>query len=134
VTQDQGPLDSDQEPEEGQALAAERRFRLLRPELEVDLNLHIFTVSAGLVGVCLTVIGIIRIAINTKPGYTTIADDLLAITAFVFMTACLLAYSSLRTRRDNRTTRRLETYADRLFIAGLAMMCMTCALVTWTLL
>jgi hypothetical protein len=134
VTQDHGRRAGNGVPDEGRPSASEGRFGLFRRELEVDLNLHIFTVSAGLVGVCLTVIGIIRIAINANPGYTTFADDLLAITAFVFIVSCLLAYSSLRTARDSSTTRRIEAYADRLFIAGLAMMFVTCALVTWTLL
>jgi hypothetical protein len=133
VTHDRGGA-ADPVPDEGRASASNRGFGLFRRELEVDLNLHIFTVSAGLVGVCLTVIGIIRLAINAKPGYTTFADDLLAITAFVFIVSCLLAYSSLRTARNNSSTRRIETYADRLFVGGLVMMFVTCALVTWTLL
>ncbi|MEO7433048.1 MAG: hypothetical protein ABIV12_13325 [Dokdonella sp.] len=59
-------------------------------ELESDLCLHIFTASAALVGVCLTVIGLIRIVVTTtKVG--TIADDLLAADATLFMLSCLLA-------------------------------------------
>ncbi len=130
---DRGDADpSPEAPEDG--AFSEARLDLAQPATEIDLNVHIFTVSAGLVGVCLTVIGIIRIAINVKTGYTTIADDLLAVNSFIFMASCLLAYSSLRTRRPSARTKRLETYADRLFIVGLAILCATCALVAFELL
>ncbi len=38
-----------------------------RSTIEADMSVHVFGVSAGLVGVCLTVVGIIRIGINLKP-------------------------------------------------------------------
>ena len=98
---------------------------------ETDLNVHVFSVSAGLVGVCL--IGIIRIGINIKPGYNTIADELLAVDSLTFITSCLLAYSSLRTPGRART-KRLEAYADRVFIAGMITMSLAGALVAFSLL
>lgn len=110
-----------------------RRRSILRPGVESDVSVHVFTVSGGLVGVCLTVIGIIRISINVKAGYTTIGDELLAVDSVCFMTACLLAYSSLRTA-DHTRSKRLEGYADRLFITGMAVMCATCALIAFSLL
>jgi len=82
------------------------------------VSVHVFTVSAGLVGVCLTVIGIVRISINLKSGYATIADELLAVDALIFMTACVLAYTSLRSPSHSRA-KRLEGYADRQsYVAG----------------
>ena len=58
-----------------------------KSHLEEDICIHIFTVSAALVGVCLTVIGIIRIVISIHK-INTLADDLLAIDAFLFLCAC----------------------------------------------
>jgi len=49
--------------------------------LEEDISIHIFTVSAAMVGVCLTVIGLIRVVITFGKA-DTVADDLLAVDAF----------------------------------------------------
>jgi len=49
--------------------------------LEEDVSIHIFTVSSAMVGVCLTVIGLIRVVITFGKADTT-ADDLLAVDAF----------------------------------------------------
>ncbi len=42
--------------------------------LEQDICIHIFTVSSAMVGVCLTVIGLIRVVI-TLGSADTIADE-----------------------------------------------------------
>ena len=44
--------------------------------LEEDISIHIFTVSSAMVGVCLTVIGLIRVVITFGKA-DTVADDLL---------------------------------------------------------
>jgi hypothetical protein len=111
----------------------ERRPGTRRAGVDVDIGVHVFTVSAGLVGVCLTVIGIVRISINLDAGYATVADELLALDSLVFMAACVLAYSSLRSPSRARA-KRLEGYADKLFIAGLALMCVICGLIAFSLL
>ena len=49
--------------------------------LEEDISIHIFTVSSAMVGVCLTVIGLIRVVITFGKA-DTLADDLLAADAF----------------------------------------------------
>jgi hypothetical protein len=59
--------------------------------LEEDICIHICTVSAALVGVCLTVIGIVHI-INSLKNINTFVDDLLAMDALVFLCSCLLSY------------------------------------------
>src|SRR4029077_6638817 len=48
-----------------------------KTKLEEDICIHIFTVSAAMVGVCLTVIGVIRVVITLGKA-DTLADDLLA--------------------------------------------------------
>jgi hypothetical protein len=100
--------------------------------LEADLCIHIFTASAALVGVCLTVIGLIRVVVaTTQVG--TIADDLLAVDATLFMLSCLLAYWALRAR-SMRRMHRLERAADAIFLAGLVLMTAVCGVITWVLL
>lgn len=85
-----------------------------RTILEEDVSVHIFTVSAAMVGVCMTVIGILRIAINLKQ-VNTLADDFLAFDALLFVTSCLLSYWALRSRRYTRM-HRIEQIADGIFI------------------
>jgi hypothetical protein len=58
--------------------------------LDEDISIHIFIASAGLVGVCLTVIGLIRVVLTIKGG-VTLADDLLAVDAFSFLVSRLLS-------------------------------------------
>lgn len=59
--------------------------------LEEDIPIHIFTVSSAMVGVCLTVIGIIRLLITLRKT-DTIADDLLSADAALFLLATLFSY------------------------------------------
>ena len=44
--------------------------------LEEDISVHILSVSAAMVGVCLTVIGLLRVVITIQKA-DTVADDLL---------------------------------------------------------
>ena len=53
-----------------------------KTKLEEDICIHIFTVSSAMVGVCLTVIGLIRVVITLGKA-DTLADDLLACDASV---------------------------------------------------
>ena len=61
---------------------------------EHDLTMHVFTVSAGMVGVCLTAVGILRlVAAQTK--VQTLGDDLLAINAILFVLRIVLLFVPL---------------------------------------
>src|ERR1700675_3950744 len=99
--------------------------------LEEDICIHIFTVSSAMVGVCLTVIGLIRVVI-TLGRIDTIADDLLAGDAFLFLMACLLSYSALRTRSIRRM-HRVERLADGIFILAMIVMTAVCAVITYAM-
>jgi hypothetical protein len=99
------------------------------PELDEDTCLNIFTASAALMGVCLTVIGIIRLVIATN-NITTVADDLLVIDTLVFFASCLLSYWALRARSAGRM-RRVERTADLLFVVGLMLMAAVCGIITY---
>ena len=103
-----------------------------KKSLEADISIHIFTASAGLVGVCLTVIGLIRVVVATI-NVDTIADNLLAIDALLFLASCLLAYWALRTRSIRRMY-RVERAADAIFIAGLLLMTGVCSIIAYELL
>ena len=99
--------------------------------LEQDISIHIFTVSSAMVGVCLTVIGLIRVVITLERA-DTLADDFLAGDALLFLVSCLLSYWALRSR-SLRRMHRLERIADGIFILAMIGMVIICALITYTI-
>ncbi len=100
-------------------------------KLEEDICIHIFTVSSAMVGVCLTVIGLIRVVITLGKG-DTFADDLLASDALLFLTSCLLSYSALRARSFRRM-HRIERTADVVFIFAMVVMTVVCGFITYSM-
>ena len=109
----------------------ENRPRDPSSHLEQDICIHIFTVSSAMVGVCLTVIGLIRVVI-TLGRADTLADDLLAGDALLFLISCLVSYWALRSR-SSRRMHRLEKIADGTFILAMIGMVIICALITYTI-
>jgi hypothetical protein len=99
--------------------------------LEQDICIHIFTVSSAMVGVCLTVIGLIRVVITLGTA-DTLTDDLLATDALLFLVSCLLSYWALRSR-GLRRMHRLERIADGIFIIAMIGMVVICALIAYSI-
>src|SRR5437764_13173369 len=99
--------------------------------LERDICIHIFTVSSAMVGVCLTVIGLVRVVITLGTA-DTLADDFLAGDALLFLVSCLLSYWALRSR-GLRRIHRLQRIADVIFIMAMIGMVVICALITYTI-
>lgn len=99
--------------------------------LEEDISIHIFTTSATMVGVCLAVIGLLRLIVQAR-SVSTWADDLVSIDALLFLGACGLAYWALRMRRKRRRL-LAEKIADLIFLVALTLMATICALITYTL-
>jgi|SRR5450432_490632 len=102
-----------------------------RTPLEEDICIHIFTVSAAMVGVCLTVIGLLRVVITLRKA-DTLADDLLALDSALFLFSCLASYWVLRTRSVRRR-HRVERLADLVFILALLLMVAVCGFVTFAI-
>ena len=98
---------------------------------EENICIHIFSVSAAMVGVCLTVIGLIRVVI-TMGKADTIADDLLAFDAVLFLTASMLSYTALRSRTTQKM-KRFERFADWLFITAMTLMVAICAFIAYAI-
>jgi hypothetical protein len=99
------------------------------PRLEEDICIHIFTVSSAMVGVCLTVIGLIRVVVTLGKA-DTLADDFLAIDALLFLTSCLLSYTAMRSR-NLRRMHRIERLADFIFIVAMVFMAIICGFITY---
>ncbi len=96
-----------------------------------ELSVHIFSVSAGLVGVCLTVIGLFRVIFRLK-DVDSLADNLLAVDALGFLLSCALAYLALRSPEGARR-HRFELLADRIFLTALGLMAVVGALIAYEL-
>jgi hypothetical protein len=99
---------------------------------EQVLTMHVFAVSAAMVGVCLTAIGILRL-VAAQTQAQTIGDDLLALDAVVFVFSTTLAFWSFKTKHAV-TRRRLRLAVDTLFLAGLTAMAGICAVIAYALL
>lgn len=102
-----------------------------RTHLEEDVCIHVFTVSSAMVGVCLTVIGLIRIVISVR-NIDTFADDILVVDATLFLLSSLSAYWALRTR-NTRRLHRLERIADALFIVAMVLMVVVCGFIAFAI-
>jgi hypothetical protein len=102
-----------------------------RSYLEDDICIHIFTVSAGMVGVCLTVIGLLRLVISIQHK-DTLGDDLLAADAVLFLVSCLSAYWALRTRSVRRM-HKVERFADSIFVVAMCLMVFACSFIAFAI-
>ena len=78
-----------------------------------DLTQHILPTSAQLLGVCITVISLVKILHIGQVG--SLLDKLLAIDALFFTISAALSYASIRGVKSAR----LEKYADHIFMLGL---------------
>lgn len=78
-----------------------------------DLSQHILPTSAQLVGVCMTVISLVKLLHIGQVG--SLLDKLLAIDALMFTVSAALSYAAMRGIKSAR----LERYADQFFMLGL---------------
>ncbi len=99
--------------------------------VEVDITIHIFAVSATLVGVCLTVISLFIIS-RKLSHVKSLGEKLLAFDALLFLVSCILSYSALRARKRSRR-HRIERTSEEVFFAALALMAITCVFIVYEL-
>lgn len=97
-----------------------------------DLCIHIFVVSATLIGVCVTVIGVLSLVQGTQ-RVRLVTDQMLSIDAVGFLIACTLAYTAVRTDNVARR-RRLERAADVAFLCSITVMTAVGAIIAMELL
>lgn len=95
----------------------------------VDLSERILSVSATMVGVCLTVIGLVRVADELR-RVRTATDNIVAFDSVMFLAAAILAYASIRSASARRKL-ALERAADALFLTALVGMVVVCGLVAY---
>lgn len=103
----------------------------MNDEHERGLMIAVFSVSAGMVGVCLTGIGLLQV-VNSVRAISTLADEFLAADAVMFLGCCLLCFLSFRVSH-HAIQLKLRKAADALFFIGLLTMVVVCGLITWAL-
>ena len=96
---------------------------------EHDLTMHVFSISAAMVGVCLTAIGILRL-VAIQSNVQTLGDEFLAADAVLFVSTCFLSFWSFKTRRTS-LRQRLRSLVDALFMLSLAVMVGICAVIAY---
>jgi len=101
------------------------------PSLDDDICVHIFSVSATMVGVCLTVIGIIRVILTLRQE-DLIIDDLVAVNMMFYVISAFCSYWSLRTHRTLRGQRMMRA-ADAVFLFALVFTALNAGVITWAM-
>lgn len=83
----------------------------------VRLSSHILPTAGTMVGVCTTLIGLVKIAEATNgPG---LVDKYYGIAALIFLVSAFASYVSMRSPEGDRTGEWLEHVADWCFLVGL---------------
>ncbi len=76
---------------------------------------HILNTSANLLGFCLFVITSLHIADKTEAYFL---DELTSFIAVILTLSCILSFMSIKTS-DLKKEKKLESYADNIFMAAL---------------
>jgi hypothetical protein len=101
------------------------------PEEEHTHMLTVFSVSAGMVGVCLTAIGLIQVMEHLQNALT-FCDEILAFDALLFLNSCIASYWALH-HRFRSNYRRLRLIVDTLLMFGIIMMAVVCGMIAYSL-
>jgi hypothetical protein len=105
--------------------------RAARSALDERTCRLICPIASGMVGVCLTGISLLRVAVSVHKRETS-ADDLLAIDALAFLLATLSSYFALRVQTQSRL-HWLERAADATFIFAMLLLTFACFVITYAL-
>ena len=98
---------------------------------EEEMAGRIFSISASMVGICLTAIGLLHIS-NKMKALNSFADEILAFDAAGFLVSCLLSHFALKTGHI-KLREWIARTADYIFLVGLCVMVLICGLVAYEL-
>lgn len=85
-----------------------------------NLSQHILPNSSMMLGVCMTVISIIKV-VGVRHGQNKIAEAF-ALDSVLFLTSAVLSYASMRFEARTEHSATLEKLADVSFVVGLLFM------------
>ncbi len=78
---------------------------------------HILPVSGTMIGVCVTLVGLVKVA-EARWGHSHV-DEYAALAAISFLASSLASYLSIRHSDKKRLSYRLEQIADVIFVTAL---------------
>jgi hypothetical protein len=84
---------------------------------DVGLSGHILPVSATLIGVCVTLVGLVKV-VEIRIGNSRV-DEYAALAAIAFLTCSIASYLPIRCSANDNLSYWLEQAADVIFVAGL---------------
>ncbi len=87
------------------------------PRASKELSRHILPTSATMIGVCVTLVGLVKV-VESRSGPSHV-DEYAALAAILFLVSVAASYLSIRYAGQNRASERYERIADVLFLAGL---------------
>ena len=94
-------------------------------------TITVFSVSSGMIGVCLTAIGLVQLVVKGRSA-STICDDLLVLDSAIFGVTCLLCYRVMQNHLRKKNS-SMETWVDRVFLLGLGLMVVVCGIFAWSI-
>jgi hypothetical protein len=81
------------------------------------LSRHILPISGTMIGVCATLIGLVKLA-EARIGPSRV-DEYAALTSLLFLASAIASYISIRHPGRMQLSERCEIVADQCFLAGL---------------
>ncbi len=112
-----GPSTSQTAKEEIQVKGQLMSNRIAASTRSDTLASHILPTSATMIGVCATLIGLIKLA-EEKLGSSHV-DEYAALVAVTFLASALASYLSIRCSNRPRLSVRTEQIVDLIFLGGL---------------
>lgn len=97
--------------------------------MKPPLSGHILPTAATMVGVCMTVLSIVKLT-HLSRDLDSWIDELLALDSLVFLASAMLSYGAIRSAARGL---RLEELADKTFMAGLLLMGVVVCLLSFAL-
>jgi multisubunit Na+/H+ antiporter MnhF subunit len=92
-----------------------------------NLSGHILPTSGAMLGVCMTVISIVKLTQSNR-GFASWVDDVLALDALIFLTSSIFSYLSIRSKSKKVY---FEDIADKMFMLALILMGASVLLLTY---
>ncbi len=95
------------------------------------IHIHIATQSGNRVGLCLTLLGLLRVVEGLKK-IDTLADEILALAALAFLFSGTLAYFAMRSENQGAKYTAGRA-ADAIFLASDGLLVIVCLIVAYKL-
>jgi hypothetical protein len=83
-----------------------------------DLARNILLASCTMIGMCATLVGLVKF-VDPNKSFDTVLDECAAVIGIIFLCSAVLSYLAIRTADRPRVSRYVERGADVLFVVGL---------------